>query len=59
MLSARLREDYWMNEGILTIMSTFVTLYRTVDSNLKAFCANNVYFFDSSYQKTSNFNYSF
>ena len=26
--------------------------YKTVDSNLKAFCANNVYFFDSSYRKT-------
>ena len=47
-----------MNKGILTTVFTFVTVYKTVDSNLKAFCANNVYFFDSSYRKTSNFNYS-
>ena len=47
-----------MNKGILPIVFTFVTVYKTVDSNLKAFCVNNVYFFDSSYCKTSNFNYS-
>ena len=47
-----------MNKGILTIVFTFVTVYKTVDSNLKAFCAKNVYFFDISYRKTSNFNYS-
>ena len=32
-----------MNKGILTIVFTFVTVYKTTDSNLKAFCANNVY----------------
>ena len=42
MLWSRLREDYWMNKGIFTIVFTIVTVYKTVDSNLKAFCAHNV-----------------
>ena len=34
---------------------TFVIVYKTLDSNLKAFCASNVYFFDSSYRKNFKF----
>ena len=33
----------------------FVTVYKTLNSNLKAFCASNVYFFDSSYRKNFKF----
>ena len=31
-----------MNKGIFIIVFTIVTVYKTVDSNLKAFCAHNV-----------------
>ena len=40
-----------MNKGIFIIVFTFVTVYKTFNSNLKAFCASNVYYFDSSYWK--------
>ena len=32
-----------MNKGIRITMFSIVTVFRTVDSNLKAFCANNMY----------------
>ena len=47
-----------MNEqikGIFIIVFTFVTVNKTLDSNLKAFCASNVYFFASSYWKNFKF----
>ena len=47
--------DYWMNKGIFIIVFTIVIVYKTVDSNLKEFCASNVYFFDSSSQKNFKF----
>ena len=31
-----------MNKGIFIIVFTIVTVYKTVDSNLKAFCAHSV-----------------
>lgn len=47
-----------MNEqikGIFIIVFTLVTVNKTLDSNLKAFCVSNVYFFASSYQKNFKF----
>ena len=44
-----------MNKGIFIIVFTIVIVYETVDSNLKEFCASNVYFFDSSSQKNFKF----
>ena len=44
-----------MNKGIFIIVFTIVIVYKTVDSNLKEFCASNVYFFDSSSQKNFKF----
>ena len=40
---------------ISIIVFTFVTVYKTLDFKLKAFCVNNVYFLDSSYQKNFKF----
>ena len=34
---------YRMKKGIYITMFSIVTVFRTVDSNFKAFCANNVY----------------
>ena len=34
---------YRMKKGICITMFSIVTVFRTVDSNFKAFCANNVY----------------
>ena len=44
-----------MNKGIFIKVFTIVTVYKTVASNLKAFCEKNAYFFDSSYQKNFKF----
>ena len=48
-----------MNKGIFIIVFTFVTVHKTLDSNLKAFCVSNVYFFDSSYRKNFKFQLRF
>ena len=40
---------------ISIIVFTFVTVYKKLDSKLKAFCVDNVYFLDSSYQKNFKF----
>ena len=47
------REDYWMNKGIFHIVFTILTVYKTVDSNLKEFVQTMCT--DSSYQKNFKF----
>ena len=44
-----------MYKGIFIIFFTFVTVYKILDSNFKAFFASNLYFFHSSYRKNFTF----
>ena len=44
-----------VTNSVIIIVFTIVIVYKTVDSNLKEFCASNVYFFDSSSQKNFKF----
>ena len=53
------REDYWMNKGIFLIVFTILTVYKTVDSNLKEFVQTMCTSLIAPIRKTSNFNYGF